>query len=1279
MASALPQIEGVTRFRLIRELGEGGMGVVYEAFDKDRKIPVALKTLRRASPAMLYLFKQEFRSIADIAHPNLIALYELFASSDEWFFTMQLLQGVTLLDFVRAGCASAAYDPCPTQVSEPESPATLLSHSPDPFATVTTPAYFPTKISQETLRVPLKKASAPTTERVRKIFRQVAVGIAALHRAGKLHRDIKPSNVMVTADGQAKVLDFGLAIDECAVRDAHRSNIVGTFAYMAPEQATGKPVTAASDWYAVGVMLYQALCGELPFAGYAEQMTAAKLGDIFLAPSEVAEDIDPELEQLTIDLLAADPALRPDEASILARLSGGSSTELEVEPDRRVSIPFYGRHKEQALLNEAMRVSLDSFASFALVHGASGVGKSSLVQHYLSALTGEALVLRGRCYEQESVPYKAIDSAVDAMCQHLLRLPQRELVEILPPGVSMLSQLFPVLSRLSERVELPPSADGPSDMRRIRHKAVAALRELLMRLRTRAPLILVMDDLQWGDVDSIGLLSEIFAPPDPPAILVLCTYRREYVSSSSCLTALFAMREANSSVTWFDVAIEPFSSEETQKFALKLLGQVPEQSGVASRIAQESGGNPYFVLELARYSTRPRGASSEPPGLEDVLRDRIRELPAESRSLLEVVAVHGQPLTQADAYRAAGLNGRDPAHLAALRLSNLVRSGGANEEDEVESFHDRVRETTVQALSAAELRARHHGLADTLEVSGRAEPESLAFHFEGAGVPTKACGYYEQAGDRASTALAFDRAAGHYRRCLNLIQPTPDQESTLRTKLGEALVNSGRCVDAAHEYELAADRAALETKLDLERRAAFHYTASGRLEEGSAIFERVLGRVGLHVPASPMATLFSILSHSLRIRLQGTHFLQREPGSVPRLMLDKFDAAWSVAAPMGMMNTAQGMNFGTLALLLAMKAGDPVRFVYGLQVAAYSLALEGENGRKRALSLIKEARGIVAKRDDARLQATLLFTEAAVAYVQADWPKCWGLLEQAEEIFAKRTHGAHWELASIRTLELYSLQTLGRFADLRERCGPFLQEAEELGDLYSCANVETFCEPMAQLAAGRPDLAQSCVTSGLQRWAASGYHLQNAMAAHATSWIAFYEGRAAQNLDFVEQQWALMHANHIDRFDNMRVAWLDFRFRTALAAATSTGTSAQQKRRATEIVHKTRKALGRETTTWGRASAAVAEAAMALTNGAPTSAGESLHRAAAGFESLHMMGYAWSAKRHAGELSADEQGRQLVAAADRWFDSQSVVSPDRMAAMHVAGFNDSTRTGERMP
>jgi serine/threonine protein kinase/tetratricopeptide (TPR) repeat protein len=1265
-------VGGKTRFRLVRKLGEGGMGVVYEAFDADRSMAVALKTLSYVNPSALYLFKQEFRSIADVTHPNLISLYELFADAEEWFFTMQLLHGVRLLDYLREGCSAATFEPTATVSSLDATTASTA------FAeTRTLPAEGisgPTPAEETVFRRLLAKGASPDSNRVRKTLVQVANGVAALHAAGKLHRDIKPSNVLVDAEGHATVLDFGLAIDVASAARPGKSDTVGTLAYMSPEQGLGSPVSPASDWYSLGVVLYQVLCGELPFRGSARDVLSGKLSGRCPRPGAIATKVDPQLEELALGLLDPDPARRPNESDVLAALAGSTSVPISLPSTRDVSVLFYGREKEQKQLRAALDASVGGSVAAALVHGASGVGKSSLVQHYLESTS--ALVLRGRCYEQESVPYKAFDSAVDALCEHLLTIKKADLQTLLPPDMDRLAQLFPVLNRVGERVPFHSRAESSSDPRRARRRAVAAIRELLRKLRSQRPIILVIDDLQWGDVDSVLLLNEIFSPPQPPPILLICTYRREYADRSPCLAALFEMRGTNASVQWFDVPVDPFPPEDCRELAMQVLGSAPEASAIADKIAQESAGNPYFALELARYTTRMPYTGQAAPDLQQLLQRRIADLPAESRWLLEVIAVHGQPLSQVDAYRAASLTTRDPAMLTTLRAANLVRSSGTGEEDELEPFHDRVREAALEAIPSEMLRERHNSLAQTLEVSGRGQPESLGFHFEHAGVIDKAGRYYEMAGDRATTTLAFDRATSHYRHSMELLKLTPIQEASLRAKLADALVNSGRSVEAASEFERAAEAGPPEKKLELQRRAGFHYAASGRVDRSYEVFGRVLGSVGLRLPSSPRAMLLSLLWNSLRLRMSGTSFRQR--GRISRSLLERFDAIWSIAAPLGMISTAQAMSLGMQSLRLALKAGDPERLVYGLQVAAYGLALEGESGRSRARSLIKVAHDIVEQRQDQRLRGTLLFTEAAVEYVRGEWLTCIDLLDKAEEIFL-RVPGAHWEIASTRTLQLYSLHVLGKFTEVQARSSPFLQEAEELGDLYSCANVETFCAPMALVILDdQPDRALQCIKSGLQRWTVKGYHLQNAMAAHATSWLAFYEGRAACNLHYVEKQWRQLQAAYFDRLENIRTAWQDLRLRTALAAKASPAMPPADRTRASKIAEAARKALAREQTKWGRATSNVAEAAMAESNGNILAAFEKLLEAAHQFEAMGMMAYASSARRRAGQLVRSEKGEEIVRTADAWFGSQSVARPDRVAAMHVGGFSDLDRKEERV-
>ena len=576
----------------------------------------------------------------------------------------------------------------------------------------------------------------------------------------------------------------------------------------------------------------------------------------------------------------------------------------------------------------------------------------------------------------------------------------------------------------------------------------------------------------------------------------------------------------------------------------------------------------------------------------------------------------------------------------------------------------------LQAIPDDRLRALHGSLAETLEASQRGDLESLAMHNERAGNRGKALHYHELAGDRAAAAFAFDRAAGHYRSCLQLLDPEPQRESSLRAKLAEALVNAGRGIEAAHEFEAAARHASGNTRNELDRQAAFHYAGSGHIAEGNAIFKRVLARVGLGFPQSKQGVLFSILASSLRLRLMGSRFRERDPAKVSPRLLSRFDAASSVAMPMSMTNTALGMNFGLLALLMAMRAGDPVRFVYGLEFA-YVLALQGKEPRRRAEALIEGARKIVARHDDPNLTAAFLMTEAGVAYVQARWKEAIRHLDDAEEIYAKRTRGSYFYVAHTRTLQFYTLWSLGEFSDLARRCAPALEEAEQLGDLLLSANIRTFSLPLIQLAAGKPGLARENVLAGLKALLTPSYQLQNAMAALILSWIAFYEGTAAANFDFVEEQWRLIRANHIDGFDNMRAATLDFRLRTALAKAMQKGIPERHRKRALQIARACRLRMQRETNPWGKASAAVARAAFEQYEGHSAAAGESFLEAGRLFESIDMASYAWSARLYAGRLIGGHKGDDLIAAADFWFNSQSILEPERFAAMHIGGFADS--------
>jgi serine/threonine protein kinase len=202
----LPNTELIDgRIIVKRQIGSGGMGVVYEAADLKLSARVALKVLSEVNPAGIYRLKQEFRALADVSHPYLVGPHELFLDKGKWFFTMDLVEGTNLIEYLG-----------------PAAPTAELQH----------------------------------------VFLQLASGIEAIHEAGKLHRDLKPNNVLITPKGVVKILDFGLVSDQevgGVGQTVVEEGISGTPTYMSPEQAATTPAVPASDWYAFGAMLFEAL------------------------------------------------------------------------------------------------------------------------------------------------------------------------------------------------------------------------------------------------------------------------------------------------------------------------------------------------------------------------------------------------------------------------------------------------------------------------------------------------------------------------------------------------------------------------------------------------------------------------------------------------------------------------------------------------------------------------------------------------------------------------------------------------------------------------------------------------------------------------------------------------------------------------------------------------------------------------------------------------------------------------------------------------------------
>ncbi len=871
----LGEFSGNDRFRIIRRLGAGGMGTVYEALDRERNTRVALKTLRSVDAVGIYRFKVEFRSLTELSHPNLLPLYELFCEGEQWFFTMELLVGATdLRSFLRDGGwehreAAAGHQPSSPPVDFTPSQTTVVAASPVSLDTLDvtsspvrssgagqpTPAALPRPSrDEETLpatsgttlldsrriaalvtsdQPAVKSNDAETIElnldygRLREAFCVIAQGVHALHVAGKLHRDLKPENVMVRANGQPVLLDFGLVLDlkpraPASSDDQTRQPlyapttdhlITGTLAYMAPEQVTGAPLNDSSDWYAFGVMLFEALTTRYPFAGSATDMMRARLTQAAPPPSRFVPATPPDLDRLCHALLSPDPAKRPGSAEIFACLSGQPEIVDEGRPMRSV---FIGREFYLESLQEAFTALEDGHSGIVCVHGLSGMGKTALLEHFLAEAVNSrnAVLLAGRCYEQESVPYKAVDNLVDALTQLLLEMHDPEVAQLLPKHTSSLARVFPVLKRV-EAIGRAGTAAAAIDPLLVRQQAFQALGRLLAAVGERHKLVLFIDDLQWGDIDSAQLLADVLAQEPAPRMLMLFSYRSEY-QNNPCLRE-FRRAWESGRIPARELEVLPLTEQESRELAGKLLadsGVIREQIDDAQidRIVAQARGSAFYVQELAAFvrsgaewqgGAKSDGAAPQAKDLDEVLWRRIQQLPPEARLLIEMIAVAGQPIRFGDLLHTRSLAAFPQHAVKLLRTSRLVRSTGTRLNDEIETFHDRVRESVIRFLDAPVSLDYHQQIADALEQNPEAAPETIATHLEAA-QSSRASHYYELAGERAIQVLAFDRAEEFLKHAAK-VAPTDTDRVRIEVRLVHFYTDTARFQDA---YDAGCDGAA---------------------------------------------------------------------------------------------------------------------------------------------------------------------------------------------------------------------------------------------------------------------------------------------------------------------------------------------------------------------------------------------------------------------------------------------------------------------------------------
>jgi ABC-type transport system substrate-binding protein/serine/threonine protein kinase len=785
------------RYELLVELGRGGMGVVYRAKDPLLSREVAVKLISSAdlSKELEDRFQREAQIVAQMDHPAIVPIYDLGRDESSLFFVMPLVGGTTLLRLIR----------------------------------------------DQSLRL----------GDVVDIGIQVAEALDYSHSRGVVHRDIKPANIMVTreegAGARVRVMDFGLAHATTESRLTKTGTLVGTVAYLSPEQVASRSFDGRSDIYSLGVVLYECLLGEPPFTGEVQSILYRIVHEIPQPPRSLGAEIREELQDLVLRCLEKDPAKRPQKAGHVAdalrrHKSSLASDEFRmsmvISPSRMIARPamsvFIGREKEFAELQRRLNAAISGESQFAVVAGEPGIGKTRLLEELKNlAVARKIRVLYGRFVEQDrSFSY----SGFCELIEDYFRSPDASSSSGERPDFSDLAAdliaLFPQLSEVSElraavggdsRIAVPAGEKKAED----RIQIFELIAKTITRIAGGKPLVLILDNLHGAEI-SIEALQYIVRRLRPTPTLIVGSYRQTETDRRHPLIKM--LESFGDDPRFVSLTLPPFSSSEHRSLVESLVGTGGATDSLVRRLHEATEGNPFFTKELVRSLVESGGIAKDDTGawafsketeisadalpatIQQAVEKRIERLPEELRDLLAAASVLGKTFESKD----LGSLLEDAKDLDD-DLDRLIREGML--EEERESRGDRltfssgiVRDALYAGLSRRRRRSLHRKYAELLEkrYAGRLEriyPE-LVHHYSQADVAEKAVEYGLKLAQKSLDAFSPDETVRVARIALDYLADAEETADRLLEAEARLLLARGHrmagAIDAAmREGEVA--------------------------------------------------------------------------------------------------------------------------------------------------------------------------------------------------------------------------------------------------------------------------------------------------------------------------------------------------------------------------------------------------------------------------------------------------------------------------------------------